>query len=262
MACCRVRVRDRASGSRWGCWWRPTSAAWWRDPGAGSPSAVARRILIVDDVDFNRELALALLADTPHQVDVAESAREAIRLVSCQEYDLVFMDVQMPGMDGLAATRAMRAQTDLAGLPIVALTAQALPAQIAACAAAGMDDYLAKPIAPGALEAMIAKWTGENAKVAITAPLSVPPALLAAFIQRSRDNLKKLPALIADDDTDVRAALSALVHRLAGTAGMFGFPDASAEAGALDALLAQRARLDCDAFEPLTRALSSIVKAA
>jgi two-component system, sensor histidine kinase and response regulator len=88
------------------------------------------------------------------------------------------MDVQMPGIDGLAATRAIRGMSDSATLPIVAMTAQALTAQYDACRDAGMDDYLAKPITATALFAMIDKWADERRSHRVdTTPEScvVPP---------------------------------------------------------------------------------------
>ncbi len=119
----------------------------------------AMRVLVVDDVDINRELAAAFLAGSAHDVDLAADGHEAIALAEARNYDLVFMDVQMPGMDGLETTRAIRALPACRDVPIIAMTAQALPDQITACRQAGMNDYLPKPIAADSLPAMIAKWS-------------------------------------------------------------------------------------------------------
>jgi signal transduction histidine kinase/HPt (histidine-containing phosphotransfer) domain-containing protein len=106
------------------------------------------RILVVDDIPVNRRLALQLLKRLGYRAEVAASGEEAIRMVREGCFDMVFMDVQMPGMDGYAATRAIR---DLSGLPvrpwIIAMTAHARSEDRRACLAAGMDDFLSKPIA-------------------------------------------------------------------------------------------------------------------
>ena len=104
-------------------------------------------VLLVEDNPINREVALQLLHGSALAVDTAEDGVEAVRLAQATRYDLVLMDVQMPLMDGIAATRAIRALSGVAAtIPIIAMTANAMPEDRAACLAAGMSDYVAKPI--------------------------------------------------------------------------------------------------------------------
>jgi len=105
------------------------------------------RILLVEDLPMNRELAVTMLRAVGHQVDTAENGQEAVEAAARGGYDLVLMDVQMPVMDGLAATEAIRALPPPNGrVPILAMSAGALPAEVARCRVAGMDGHVAKPI--------------------------------------------------------------------------------------------------------------------
>jgi CheY-like chemotaxis protein len=106
------------------------------------------RILLVEDNHVNQMLALRLLEKQGHEVVLAGNGREALDVVSRQSFDLVLMDLQMPEMDGLETTAAIRAGEEGTGkrLPIIALTAQALQGDRERCLAAGMDGYLAKPV--------------------------------------------------------------------------------------------------------------------
>ena len=121
-----------------------------------SPTTLAERlplrILVVDDIPVNQRLAVQLLKRLGYQAEVAASGEEAIRRVRQHPFDLIFMDVQMPGMDGHATTRAIRGLTDLPVRPwIIAMTAHARSEDRKASLAAGMDDFLSKPIAPADL---------------------------------------------------------------------------------------------------------------
>jgi CheY-like chemotaxis protein len=107
-----------------------------------------RRALLVEDNRVNQALALALLKKLGFTVDVAENGRSAIEQVlgALTPYDIVFMDLQMPEMDGLEATRLIRARYEPEALPIVALTANAFEQDRERCLEAGMNDYIAKPM--------------------------------------------------------------------------------------------------------------------
>ncbi|QUD88659.1 PAS domain S-box protein [Phenylobacterium montanum] len=120
----------------------------------------AARVLVVDDVQVNRELVSAILAPFGLQLTEAANGAEAVEAARSQPFDLIVMDLQMPVMDGFAATRAIRADSPLnRDTPILALSANVLPTHVEACRAAGMDDHVAKPINPAALLTKIAFWT-------------------------------------------------------------------------------------------------------
>ena len=126
-------------------------------PAAGGPPL---RLLVVEDNPVNQKLALALLGRLGYAVELAANGREAVAAAAREPYALILMDMQMPEMDGLEATRLIRS---CAGpnqrVPIVALTANAMQSDQDACRAAGMDDFLAKPFNREGLQACLARWT-------------------------------------------------------------------------------------------------------
>ncbi|MBT9513488.1 MAG: response regulator [Acidovorax sp.] len=123
-----------------------------REVPQGVPTGLqGRRVLLVEDNPLNQQVGAELLAEAGVTVDVAGNGRVGVEMAQRQHYDLVLMDMQMPEMDGLEATRCLRAQPALASLPIVAMTANALAEDRARCQAAGMDDFVAKPIEPACL---------------------------------------------------------------------------------------------------------------
>lgn len=121
----------------------------------------AARILVVDDTEINRELISAMLAPFGHSLVLACGGAEGVEAARCMPFDLILMDLQMPGVDGLAATRAIRATSECnRRTPILAISANVLPAHVTSCRAAGMDDHIAKPINARELLTKIAAWTG------------------------------------------------------------------------------------------------------
>ena len=125
---------------------------------ADIPRLDGARILLAEDNDNNREVALDFMAAARMQVDVAFNGVEAVRMATAGDYDLVLMDIQMPEMDGLSATREIRAIARLAELPVVAMTAHAMASDRALSRLAGMNDHVAKPIDPDLLFCTLLKW--------------------------------------------------------------------------------------------------------
>ena len=127
-----------------------------RDKKAQNEALRGLRVLLAEDNPVNQAFAVVLLEQMGLQVTVANNGAEAVRAVQSQPYDLVLMDVQMPEMDGFQATQAIRALAKpLASLPIIALTAHAIKGDKERCLAAGMDDYVSKPIDPDTLRLTI-----------------------------------------------------------------------------------------------------------
>jgi len=117
-------------------------------PSVSRKTARPKSVLLAEDSLINQKLAIGLLEKWGHRVTVANDGREAVNLTGQQSFDVVLMDVQMPEMDGLDATRAIREREQSTGahLPIVAMTAHAMKGDRELCLEAGMDDYLMKPI--------------------------------------------------------------------------------------------------------------------
>lgn len=117
-------------------------------------------ILLVEDNVVNREVALRMLKRIGYTAEIASNGEEALQKISTQHYHLVLMDCQMPVMDGFEATKKIRSlPMPKAVVPIVAMTANALKEDAAKCYAAGMNDYISKPVALGTLKEVIEKWT-------------------------------------------------------------------------------------------------------
>jgi two-component system sensor histidine kinase/response regulator len=116
------------------------------------------RVLLVEDNDINQQVARELLEDIGLVVDVADNGQIALDMVQKAAYDLVFMDMQMPVMDGVTATREIRKLRGFANLPIVAMTANAMEQDRRKCMDAGMNDFLVKPIDPNDMSAILLRW--------------------------------------------------------------------------------------------------------
>jgi len=123
------------------------------------------RVLLAEDNQVNQRLGIRLLENRGHQVTLASNGREAVEALKEASYDLVLMDVQMPEMDGIEATLAIRAyETRIGGRQhIVALTAHAMKGDEKRCYEAGMDGYLSKPIRPAELDELLAKLLKQGA---------------------------------------------------------------------------------------------------
>ncbi|MGD0106922.1 MAG: response regulator [Rhodopila sp.] len=143
--------------------------------GQAPPPVAVLKVLVVDDVLMNREIAGSFLRAAGHAVSYAEGGAEAVAAVVSTDFDVVLMDVRMPGMDGLEATRRIRA---LGGkrscVPILALTAHAFTEQVAACREAGMDGHLAKPFEPETLLAAVAR-AARAEPAGVETPVPAPP---------------------------------------------------------------------------------------
>jgi CheY-like chemotaxis protein/HPt (histidine-containing phosphotransfer) domain-containing protein len=138
-----------------------------------------RRILVVDDNSVNRMVVQALLKQDGHQVVLAADGAQALEAVRSSEFDLVLMDLQMPVMNGEAATRAIRQLEDdpPRSIPIIALTANSMPADVQRCRAAGMNDHLSKPINRELLRVAVEAWTileTDRPRVAV-GPVTIDP---------------------------------------------------------------------------------------
>ncbi|WP_060481553.1 response regulator [Pseudomonas sp. NBRC 111119] len=129
---------------------------------AATPAQGRARILLVEDNPVNQLVAKGMLAKLGCQVQLATQGAEALTLLEQQAFDLVLMDCNMPVMDGYEATRHIRQSGRWPNLPIIALTANAMPEERERCRAAGMDDYLAKPFRREDLQALIDQWVPLN----------------------------------------------------------------------------------------------------
>ncbi|TXH92483.1 MAG: response regulator [Pseudomonas sp.] len=248
----------------------------------------APRLLCVDDNPANLLLVQTLLGDMGAEVTAVDSGYAAVEAVRQQAFDLVFMDVQMPGMDGRQATEAIRQweqENERSPLPIVALTAHALANEKRALLQGGRDDYLTKPINERQLAQVVLKWTGlalrnhaqpgTNEAPDISTSLRVLDAdeglrLAAGKPALARDMLSMLLAGLPADRQAIHqarehgehAALLERVHRLHGATRYCGVPQLRAACQRCETLLKQESPAAQAALDELDAAIARLAEAA
>ena len=192
-------------------------------PSAGAEAALRHahagaRILLAEDHEINSQVALALLGVVGLEVDLAVDGRQAVELAQTRPYDLVLMDMQMPHMDGLDATRELRQLPGWGEVPILALTANAFDADRRACQAAGMNDFIAKPMDASVLYQTLLKWLGRRGNqpqapdTASTGAITAAPSATSAATSPAQQGrlaaaLRELDALLEVNDAAVLTAL-------------------------------------------------------
>jgi len=238
-----------------------------RLPGADATShdATGVRILLVEDNEVNQQVATELLESAGATVRIANHGGEAVRILTEGEqpppFDIVFMDLQMPEMDGLTATRLLRARPLLQGLPIIAMTAHALVEERQRCLEAGMNDHVSKPIEPAALFATLRRWAKpglveagrahgrartpinevtlpEMAGVDVASALARVAGnkrlyrdLLVQFVAKQGDLTSQISGAIASGD---RKLAERIAHTVKGVAGNIGLGNVFAAAEKLE----------------------------
>jgi CheY-like chemotaxis protein/nitrogen-specific signal transduction histidine kinase len=187
------------------------------------------RVLVVDDVDANCRLARALLRKFGHVSEVATSGLEAVEMAATGRFDVVLMDVQMPDIDGMDATQRIRERLGAASPRVIAVTANAMPGDRERCLAAGMDDYLSKPIQHQALRAAIELPRGAATPATRTAGRAAAPPPAGAIDWRRIESLDPfdvdgsmvaaaIASFLADAPGRIRAILEA--HAAGNAAGL------------------------------------------
>ena len=195
-----------------------------RATGAATGTALGR-ILAVDDNEVNLQIARELLRNQGFDVDVALDGQQALDLVRVQAYDLVLMDMQMPVMDGLSATRAIRQLPEGLRLPIVAMTANAMEKDRQDCLEAGMNDFITKPMDPALLAAVVQSWVVSTSDQA--ADLGSWPVVAARLRQLLREGDPEVIEWVAAQEPLVRQALGpAATNALKGSLQRFDFDEA------------------------------------
>jgi CheY-like chemotaxis protein len=194
--------------------------------GAGPDQPLpALNILLVEDSPDNRTITMAYLRDTPYRVEIAENGAVACEKFTAGRYDLVLMDRQMPVMDGLTATRAIRAW-ELAHhrppTPIIALTASALKGDQEKCLAAGCTAYLTKPIKEEVLLQAIREHSpAAEAKDAIRIRVNPKIAdLIPGFLEHRRNDVTAIRDALDEGDFEI---VERLGHGMRGAGGSWGF---------------------------------------
>ena len=242
-----------------------------------------RRILLAEDEPINREMTSELLQDVGLAIDVAEDGVDAVALAERSDYDLILMDMQMPRMDGLEATRRIRQSARGAATPVLAMTANAFAEDKARCLEAGMNDFIVKPVEPEALFCVLVRWLSRDPTGAPgNRPEAVDPVedlrarlseieglnleyglaiqqgnvqkfrrMLRQFVDRHCNDMAMLSACIASGDN---AGARHLVHTLKGAAGTLGLKLQQTAAALEAAVMEARGFAD---ISPLIDAIAS-----
>jgi CheY-like chemotaxis protein len=220
-------------------------------PASSSGPGLGIRVLVVEDNQVNQLVATGLLESLGCTVDVASDGIEAVeRLTGSHEYAAVLMDCRMPRLDGFDATRQVRAQEPAdRRVPIIAMTASALEGERERCLAAGMDDYLTKPVDPAELERVLREWVrpvGRHLEAGVLDPDRI--ALLdelrkdgVTFFERTAASFtgrvgEQLTAIRSAVESDQATSLLTAAHQLKGSALNLGLPRVARAAARLEAL--------------------------
>ena len=226
---------------------------------AEARAAHRARILLAEDNEINQQVAVGMLEALGHQVDVVADGAEAVAAVANSTYNLVLMDCQMPGMDGFEATAEIRRQAAPGNhLTIVAITANAMQGDRERCLAAGMDDYLSKPVSRERLHEVLERWLGDAPNPAKPeAPAPAPPTgqpfnlaqlesivgqdiglkrrYLQLFENTTRPLLSRVGSAVTGRDPE---ALKRAAHELKGSCGSIGADQMAELGGRLERLAA------------------------
>ncbi|MGA2145363.1 MAG: response regulator [Bryobacteraceae bacterium] len=229
---------------------------------SGGQSRASYRILLVEDNPTNQEVALGILETLGYRADLAADGRSALRALAQTDYHLVLMDCQLPDLDGYEATRLVRwpaTQVRNHQVPIIAMTANAMPGDHEKCLAAGMNDYVSKPIDRAVLERAMERWLSSGSEEASLSPLPPPPPATVAFdagafVDRVSGNEKLARRVAGRFLEDMPGQLAALAQALDAADGETARRAAHSVKGAAANVSAEQVRKVAAKLEELSRA--------